>query len=59
MLVDEEDARAVADAVGRLLENAEMSRAMGARGRVEVQDRFTWSRAADEYLQVMESPHSK
>lgn len=55
MLVDEEDSQAVAAAVEQILGNVELGRAMGERGRVAVEGRFTWSRAADEYIQAMES----
>lgn len=55
MLVNEEDSQAVAGAVDQILGNVELGQAMGERGRAQVQERFTWSRAADEYIQVMES----
>ena len=55
VLVDEEDADAVAGVVERLLTNPEQRTAMGKRGRAHVREKFTWARAAEEYIKVMES----
>jgi len=53
VLVDEEDADAVAGVVVRLLGDPAARRAMGERGRAHVLEEFTWERAADEYIRVM------
>jgi len=55
VLVDEEDADAVAGVVVRLLGDPAAQRAMGERGRAHVLEEFTWERAAEEYIQVMKS----
>jgi glycosyltransferase involved in cell wall biosynthesis len=54
-LVNEEDASAVAGAITMLLSNSEQRRAMGRRGRICVDKEFTWERAAEEYVRVMEA----
>ncbi|MFS8086979.1 MAG: glycosyltransferase family 4 protein, partial [Acidobacteriota bacterium] len=53
VLVDEEDASAVAGAVESLLANPLQRREMGERGRAHVREHFTWERAAEEYVRVM------
>jgi glycosyltransferase involved in cell wall biosynthesis len=53
-LVDEEDADAVASAIETLLANPEQRAAMGQRGRSAVQEQFSWERAAEDYIKVME-----
>ena len=55
MLVDEGDADAVAHAIAGLLADTEQRAAMGQRGRACVMEEFTWERAAEEYIRVMES----
>ena len=55
MLVDEEDPDAVAGAVEKLLGNPSQRAAMGETGRAQVKEKFTWERAAEEYVRVMES----
>jgi phosphatidylinositol alpha-1,6-mannosyltransferase len=55
MLADEEDADAVAGVVESLLRNPAQRAAMGERGRAHVREKFTWGRAAEEYIKVMES----
>jgi glycosyltransferase involved in cell wall biosynthesis len=55
VLVQEENASAIAEVVERLLENPSDRRAMGERGREHVKEHFTWARAAEEYIRVMES----
>jgi len=55
LLVDEEDADAVAGAVEGLIGNASQRAAMGAAGRAHVKEAFTWEHAAEEYVRVMES----
>lgn len=55
MLVNEEDTDAVAGAVEGMLANAEQRALMGQRGRALVREKFSWERAAEEYIKVMES----
>jgi glycosyltransferase involved in cell wall biosynthesis len=55
MLVDEEDANEVAGVVESLLGNPAQRKAMGERGCAYVREHFTWERAAEEYVRVMES----
>lgn len=55
ILVNEEDVSAVARAVEQLLGSDELRRVMGERGRACVRERFTWQRAAEQYMQVMKS----
>ena len=55
VLVDEEDADAVAGVVVRLLGDPAARRAMGETGRLQMKEKFTWERAAEEYVQVMKS----
>ncbi len=40
------DAGALAAALGRLLDDADLRRRLGAAGRDRVLDKFTWARAA-------------
>ena len=47
ILVDGHDVDAVADAVGRLLEDPALARRMGAAGRARVERDHTWPRIAD------------
>jgi len=54
VLVNEEDAGAVASAITRLLADQDRRALMGQRGRLLVQEKFSWERAADQYIQVME-----
>lgn len=54
LLVDEEDASAVASAVGKLLADSGQRAVMGQHGRCVVKDNFSWELAADEYLKLME-----
>jgi glycosyltransferase involved in cell wall biosynthesis len=58
VLVEEEDAAALSLVVERLLENSSDRRAMGQRGRAYVKEHFTWERAAEGYIRVMESKAS-
>ena len=55
VLVDEEDANALTGVVESLLANPAQRRAMGGRGRAHVREHFSWERAAEEYIRVMES----
>jgi phosphatidylinositol alpha-1,6-mannosyltransferase len=48
LLVDGGDPRAIAGALRRLLEDAELARRLGAGGRREVERRLNWERAAAE-----------
>jgi D-inositol-3-phosphate glycosyltransferase len=45
-LIDGHDPAAYADRIGRLVDDPELARQMGARGRLLAQ-RFSWSRTAD------------
>jgi glycosyltransferase involved in cell wall biosynthesis len=53
VLVEEEDSAVVAQAIEMLLADPQKRKAMGARGRAQVQQEFTWPVAAEEYLRVM------
>jgi phosphatidylinositol alpha-1,6-mannosyltransferase len=55
MLVDEEDTDAVARAVEEILADPEKRKVMGQHGRSVVREKFSWERAAEEYIKVMES----
>jgi len=55
VLVDEEDANALAGVVESLLANPAQRKAMGESGRAHVMEQFTWAKAAEEYIRVMES----
>lgn len=55
LLVAEEDAEGLAEAMRRLLGDAEARRAMGERGRHEVLARYTWSKCAAGYLEAFRS----
>jgi glycosyltransferase involved in cell wall biosynthesis len=55
VLVDEEDTDAVAGAVEGMLANPEQRALMGQCGRALVQEKFSWGRAAEEYIKVMAS----
>lgn len=50
--VDPLDARALVDSVVRLLEETEQAQAMGARGRVAVEERFNWECEAETLLRL-------
>jgi phosphatidylinositol alpha-1,6-mannosyltransferase len=50
LLVDPESTDAIRDALIRLLQDRETSKAMGLRARVRVERGFTWSAAADRVL---------
>ncbi|HYJ86787.1 MAG TPA: glycosyltransferase family 4 protein [Pyrinomonadaceae bacterium] len=54
VLVDEEDADAVASAAGKLLADSGQRAVMGQHGRSVVKDNFSWELAADEYIKLME-----
>jgi glycosyltransferase involved in cell wall biosynthesis len=54
VLVNEEDPDAVAHAVEGMLANPEQRAVMGGRGRACVIEEFSWERAAEEYIRVME-----
>jgi glycosyltransferase involved in cell wall biosynthesis len=58
MLVDEEDAGAVARAVERILANPEQRESRGQGGRTLVRRKFTWERAAESYIKMMKSSPS-
>ena len=45
------DTPALAERIGRLLADSELSRRMGAAGRARLLERFGIERAADEYLE--------
>jgi len=49
LLVPQKDAKAVAEAILRLLDDTSLAESMGARGRDIARDR-DWSRVVDEYL---------
>lgn len=54
MLVDETDVDAVANAVEGMLANPAQRAVMGQRGRSLVREKFSWERAAEEYIKAME-----
>jgi D-inositol-3-phosphate glycosyltransferase len=53
-LIDEHDAAAYAERIGRLLENSELAQQMGRRGRLLAQ-RFSWTRTADRLDELFEN----
>ncbi|HEV3472735.1 MAG TPA: glycosyltransferase family 4 protein [Actinomycetota bacterium] len=57
LLVEPRDASALANAIGRLLDQPALAASMGAAGRARVLERFTWRKAAErtvaEYRKVM------
>jgi phosphatidylinositol alpha-1,6-mannosyltransferase len=53
LLVNEADANTVAHAVTEILAHPEQRAAMGQRGRAAVREKFSWERAAGEYVKVM------
>ncbi len=55
LMVEEEDAGAIAGVVERLLANPAQRRGMGQCGRAHVREHFTWERAAEKYIRVMKS----
>lgn len=55
ILVEPNDAAALADAITRLIEDPDLRRAMGAAGRRIVQDKYTWDHVADAFRQIYES----
>ncbi|MBU1740987.1 MAG: glycosyltransferase family 4 protein [Proteobacteria bacterium] len=50
LLVGPRDAAALAEAVGRLLEDRDLARNLALKGRQRVIDNFTWPRWADQFL---------
>lgn len=54
LLVPASDAEAIAAAVSRLLDDAELARRLGAAGRERVSTRFTVERMVEGYLRVYE-----
>jgi glycosyltransferase involved in cell wall biosynthesis len=54
VLVDEEDSDVVAGAVEEMLADPERRAVMGGRARACVIEEFSWERAAEEYIRVME-----
>jgi glycosyltransferase involved in cell wall biosynthesis len=59
VMVDEEDAEAVARAVEDLLANVELRGALGMRGRTRCTEEFSWARAAGQYISVMQQGSEK
>jgi glycosyltransferase involved in cell wall biosynthesis len=53
LLVDPEDTSALADAIGRLLEDAALRESLAAKGLEQVQ-KFSWQRSAEETLKVLD-----
>lgn len=49
ILVENENSAALADAIAYLLEHRDAARAMGTRGRVRAQEKFSMKQFADEY----------
>jgi phosphatidylinositol alpha-1,6-mannosyltransferase len=54
LLVDPDEPASIARALRRLLEDRELARRLGRRGREEVVRHFNWDRAAAEAWQVVE-----
>lgn len=52
LVVDTTRPAAIADAIRRILSDREAARAMGARGRAAVEDRYNWSSAAATLVEV-------
>lgn len=50
LLVDRNDAQALAQAIIRLLENRELRNTMGKAGRYRARELFTWDRTTDQLL---------
>jgi glycosyltransferase involved in cell wall biosynthesis len=55
LLVPEATGEAVAERLGRLLDDPARAAAMGARGAQKLADRFTWDRLAEQTLSVYRS----
>ncbi|WP_247729039.1 glycosyltransferase family 4 protein [Halovivax limisalsi] len=54
-IVDPRDVRALADALGPILGDADRASACGASGREKVRDRFTLDAQVEAYLEVLEA----
>ena len=54
LLVDAGDAEALAEAICRLLSDAEMCRSMGRAGRERAMEHFSWDRVLDGLLRICE-----
>jgi phosphatidylinositol alpha-1,6-mannosyltransferase len=52
VLVDSENPRAVATAIGNLLQDRDRARRLGATGRKAVEDRFTWDRVVTDLQSI-------
>lgn len=53
-LVPPEDPDALADALTTLVRDPSLRERMGSAGRTLVEDRYTWTRVAEQYLGIME-----
>lgn len=54
VLVEPDDAKALADAICRVLSDTGLARSMGRAGRDRVHERFTWTRIAEDLYHVYE-----
>lgn len=52
LLVDPTDAQAIANAIGRLLDDPDLAMAMGQRGKKAVTNRYNWDAEATKLLKV-------
>jgi glycosyltransferase involved in cell wall biosynthesis len=55
-VVDPRSPAAVADTIADLLADPERARAMGAAGRTRVEERWSWTRIAATFTELLESP---
>jgi glycosyltransferase involved in cell wall biosynthesis len=55
LLVAAEDSRALAEAICRLTDDAELRHSLGKKGRTRMQAEFSVEKMADRYIQVYEA----